>query len=104
ATRAPRRIIGMGNLYTFLASGFPADRDACAIESLRPGRAPLYYTWNDIDRASGKLANLLVSLGLRQGDRVAVQVEKSPEALLLYLACLRAGCAYLPLNNAYQKD
>ena len=94
----------MGNLYTFLASGFPADRDACAIESLRPGKAPLYYTWNDIDQASGKLANLLVSLGLRQGDRVAVQVEKSPEALLLYLACLRAGCAYLPLNNAYQKD
>jgi malonyl-CoA/methylmalonyl-CoA synthetase len=94
----------MGNLYTFLSRGFPAGRDACAIESIRPEAKPLYYSWQDIDDASGKLANLLVSLGLRQGDRVAVQVEKSPEALLLYLACLRAGCAYLPLNNAYQKD
>jgi malonyl-CoA/methylmalonyl-CoA synthetase len=94
----------MGNLYTFLSRGFPAERDACAIESIRPGAKPLYYSWQDIDDASGKLANLIVSLGLRQGDRVAVQVEKSPEALLLYLACLRAGCAYLPLNNAYQKD
>ncbi len=93
----------MCNLYSFLSRGFPADRSACAIESVRPGKAPLYYSWSDIDQASGKLANLLVSLGLRQGDRVAVQVEKSPEALLLYLACLRAGCAYLPLNNAYQQ-
>jgi malonyl-CoA/methylmalonyl-CoA synthetase len=94
----------MGNLYTFLSRGFPAERDACAIESIRPGSKPLYYSWQDIEDASGRLANLLVSLGLKQGDRVAVQVEKSPEALLLYLACLRAGCAYLPLNNAYQKD
>ena len=93
----------MGNLYTFLSHGFPADRDACAIECVRPGKRPLYYTWNDIHDASGKLANLLVSLGLQPGDRVAVQVDKSPEALLLYLACLRAGCAYLPLNNAYQQ-
>ncbi len=93
-----------GNLYSFLSRGFPADRSACAVEARRPGKAPLYYTWQDIDDATGKLANLLVALGLQPGDRVAVQVEKSPEALLLYLACLRAGCAYLPLNNAYQQS
>ena len=93
-----------GNLYAFLSRGFPADRSACAIEAQRPGKAPLYYTWQDIDDATGKLANLLVDLGIAPGDRVAVQVEKSPEALLLYLACLRAGCAYLPLNNAYQQS
>src|SRR5690554_3693667 len=92
------------NLYTLLAGGFPAERDACAIESLRPDRPPLYYSWNDIEAASAKLANLLVSLRLEPGARVAVQVEKSPEALLLYLACLRAGYAYLPLNTAYQKS
>ncbi|HEX5629166.1 MAG TPA: malonyl-CoA synthase, partial [Usitatibacteraceae bacterium] len=45
----------------------------------------------------------LAGLGLAPGERVAVQVEKSPEALLLYLACLRAGLVYLPLNSAYQQ-
>jgi malonyl-CoA/methylmalonyl-CoA synthetase len=50
---------------------------------------------------SGQLANALGDLGVQPGDRVAVQVEKSPEAILLYLACLRAGAVYLPLNTAY---
>jgi malonyl-CoA/methylmalonyl-CoA synthetase len=50
---------------------------------------------------SAAIAHLLVSLGVRAGDRVAVQVEKSPEAVLLYLATLRAGAVYLPLNIAY---
>ncbi|MEV9241998.1 AMP-binding protein, partial [Klebsiella pneumoniae] len=39
--------------------------------------------------------------GVRPGDRVAVQVEKSPDAILLYLACVRAGAIFLPLNTAY---
>ncbi|MCP5151430.1 MAG: malonyl-CoA synthase [Chromatiales bacterium] len=59
------------------------------------------YTYADVDRVSARYASLLVGLGLTKGDRVAVQVEKSPEALFLYLACLRAGLAYLPLNTAY---
>ena len=50
---------------------------------------------------SAQLAHALVELGVRPGDRVAVQVDKSPEALLLYLATLRAGGVYLPLNTAY---
>ena len=49
------------------------------------------------------LANLLASLELPAGARVAVQAEKSVEALLLYLAVLRAGFVYLPLNTAYQQ-
>jgi malonyl-CoA/methylmalonyl-CoA synthetase len=49
------------------------------------------------------LANLLGSLGLAEGARIAVQVEKSVEAMLLYLATLRAGFVFLPLNTAYQK-
>ena len=48
------------------------------------------------------IANLLASLDLPAQSRVAVQVEKSVEALMLYLAVLRAGHVYLPLNNAYQ--
>src|SRR5688500_14315052 len=50
---------------------------------------------------TGRLAHALTRLGVTPGDRVAVQVEKSPEAILLYLACLRAGAAFLPLNTAY---
>src|SRR3954471_19702171 len=52
---------------------------------------------------SARLAHALVALGVKPGDRVAVQAEKSPEAIALYLACLRAGAAYLPLNTAYTK-
>jgi malonyl-CoA/methylmalonyl-CoA synthetase len=46
---------------------------------------------------------LLTSLGVHPGDRVAVQVRKSPQALFLYLGCLRAGAVYLPMNDAYQR-
>src|SRR5205807_1927590 len=50
---------------------------------------------------SARYARILVDLGVRPGDRVAVQVEKTPQAVLLYLATLRAGAVYLPLNTAY---
>ncbi len=86
------------NLYTLLASGFPEDAFGCCIETEDAAR----YSWYDVERASAMLANLLVRLGLRAGDRIAVQVEKSPEALLLYLATLRAGFVFLPLNTAYR--
>ena len=54
-----------------------------------------------MSRLSGRFANALVDLGVAPGDRVAVQVDKSAEALLLYLGCLRAGAVYLPLNTGY---
>ncbi len=53
---------------------------------------------------TGKLAGALVALGVKPGDRVAVQVEKSPQALALYLATVRAGGVFLPLNTAYTPD
>jgi malonyl-CoA/methylmalonyl-CoA synthetase len=59
------------------------------------------WTYGDMLDFSGRLAGRLLALGIKPGDRVAVQVEKSPEALMLYLACLRAGAVYLPLNTAY---
>jgi malonyl-CoA/methylmalonyl-CoA synthetase len=58
-------------------------------------------TYGDLENRTALLANRLLSLGVKVGDRVAVQVEKSPESILLYLACLRAGAVYLPLNTAY---
>ncbi|WP_123194398.1 malonate--CoA ligase [Pannonibacter phragmitetus] len=59
------------------------------------------WTYQDMMDQSGKLAGVLIELGVEPGDRVAVQVEKSAEALMLYLACVRAGAVYLPLNTAY---
>jgi malonyl-CoA/methylmalonyl-CoA synthetase len=48
-----------------------------------------------------RTAQALSALGLTQGDRVAVHVEKSPQALALYAACIKAGVVFLPLNTAY---
>ena len=59
------------------------------------------WTYDDMLSQSGAIAAYLVELGVQPGDRVAVQVEKSPEAIMLYLACVRAGAVYLPLNTAY---
>ena len=59
------------------------------------------WTFADVLALSARLANVLAERGVAPGDRVAVQVEKSAEALVLYLACLRAGAVYLPLNTGY---
>ncbi len=90
------------NLYAHLRANFPADLDAIAVETMAPNAPSLHYSWRDLDRASAMMANLLVSLKLPQGARIAVQVEKSVEAMALYLATLRAGYVFLPLNTAYQ--
>ncbi|MBK7062753.1 MAG: malonyl-CoA synthase [Rubrivivax sp.] len=89
------------NLYTALRSAFPADLDQIAIETADTA-TPLHYRWRDLDRGTAMIANLLASLKLPAQSRIAVQVDKSVEALMLYLAVLRAGHVYLPLNNAYQ--
>ena len=59
------------------------------------------FTYGDLDRLSARYAQALTCCGVRKGDRVALQAEKSPEALFVYLGCLRAGAAFLPLNTAY---
>lgn len=87
------------NLYSLLAGRFPADPEApCLI--LPDGRRVSYA---ELESQSARYGALLVEAGLKMGDRVAAQVEKSPEALYLYLGCLRAGCVFLPLNPAYQR-
>ena len=93
--------MSMGNLFTALRAAFPADLDQVAIETA-DSAVPLHYTWRDLDRGTAMIANLLDSLKLPRESRIAVQVEKSVEALMLYLAVLRAGHVYLPLNNGYQ--
>jgi malonyl-CoA/methylmalonyl-CoA synthetase len=58
-------------------------------------------SYGDLMTLSARLANVLEARGVVPGDRVAVQVDKSVECLFLYLACVRAGAVYLPLNTAY---
>jgi len=86
------------NLFAALRAAFPAQLDAVAIETDNG----LAYSWRDLERATAMMANLLKSLDLPEGSRIAVQVEKSVEAVMLYLATLRAGYVFLPLNTAYQ--
>ncbi len=86
------------NLFSALRAAFPESLDAIAVET----DEGLNYSWRDLDRATAMMANLLDSLDLPEGSRVAVQVEKSVEAMMLYLATLRAGYVFLPLNTAYQ--
>ena len=90
------------NLFSALRAAFPTDLDSLAIQPADGPDTQHFYTWRDLDRASARIANLLDSLDLPPASRVAVQVEKSVEALLLYLGVLRAGHVFLPLNTAYQ--
>ncbi len=62
------------------------------------------YSYADALTRTGRIAGALKQLGVQPGDRVAVQVDKSPEAILLYLATLRIGGVYLPLNTGYTAD
>ena len=58
-------------------------------------------TYGEADRTCARVANRLAALGLKSGDRVTVQVEKSAQVVILYLACLRSGLIFHPLNTAY---
>ncbi|TAN61840.1 MAG: malonyl-CoA synthase [Magnetospirillum sp.] len=90
----------LDNLFELFRSRFPADRSRPFIEV--PGGVTLSY--GDLEAASGRTANALIAAGVAAGDRVAVQVDKSAEAVVLYLACMRAGAILLPLNTAYRSD
>jgi malonyl-CoA/methylmalonyl-CoA synthetase len=81
---------------TFRRGGFATPR-AAFLETVDGGR----LTNAELEAASARMANALVRRGVKPGDRVAAQTEKSPEAVVLYLACVRAGAVFLPLNPAY---
>ncbi len=85
------------NLYAQFRDRFPLDLSHPFLRH-RDGSA---LSYGDVNTRSGQLATMLSALAVGKGDRVAVQVEKSSAAVLLYLACLRAGAVYLPLNTAY---
>ncbi|SLN65084.1 Long-chain-fatty-acid--CoA ligase [Roseovarius albus] len=61
-------------------------------------------THDDFLQLASQYANLFTQLGVQPGDRVAVQIAKSPQALAIYAACVQAGIVFLPLNTAYTAD
>jgi len=88
------------SLYALIRSRFPADLSQPLL-STPDGRSLAY---GEAEQLAGAYARSFAALGAVKGDRVAVQVDKSPEALMVYLACLRAGLVFLPMNTAYRPD
>lgn len=86
------------NLFDIFSHHFPADRNKPFLTDDKGHK----ISYDMMEASSAQIANYLVSLGLQRGDRVAVQVKKSAEALMTYLACVRAGFVYLPLNTGYR--
>ncbi|KAA5605870.1 malonyl-CoA synthase [Roseospira marina] len=88
------------SLYALMESRIPGDRSRVLLETGDGGS----YSYAQAETAAIRMARALADRGVAKGDRVAVQVDKSPEALFLYLACLRAGFVFLPMNTAYRPD
>ena len=87
------------NLYALLESHFPdVAGQPCLMQH---GGPTIDYRQLTVD--SARIANALTAAGCEPGDRVAVQVDKPWQVVPLYLAALRAGLVYLPLNSAYQR-
>ena len=85
------------NLFAHMAAAFDIDREAPALVDAKDSGP----NFGDLDRLSARFASALRRRGIGRGDRVIVQVEKSIEAVALYLACLRTGAIFVPLNTAY---
>ena len=90
----------MSNLFSNFQENFPDDLDSEFLVTSK-GRQVSYLELND---ASARIANCLLESGASPGDRITVQVEKSVESIFLYLACLRSGLVYHPLNTAYKSS
>jgi malonyl-CoA/methylmalonyl-CoA synthetase len=88
------------NLFSIFRQAFPEDLNNPLL-STPDGTV---YSYEDALEESARIALCLSELGLRPGDRVTAQVEKSPMAVWLYLACLRGGFVFHPLNTDYQLD
>jgi malonyl-CoA/methylmalonyl-CoA synthetase len=93
---APQKTIVNANLFSRLFDGLD-DPTRLAIETSDGQR----ISYGDLIARAGQIANVLVERGVKPGDRVAAQTEKSVAGLVLYLAAVRAGAVYLPLNTAY---
>ena len=85
------------NLYALLSARFPDDPERLVFET--PGGETVSYA--ELDGIVSQYANALSGLGVEPGDRLTVQVEKSLPNVYLYLAALKCGAVFNPLNTAY---
>ena len=90
----------MENLYLKYREGFPADLSNAFIERIDAS----VISYKELEEQSARYANGFLKLGLKPGDRVSVQVGKSPEFIFIYLACLRSNLIFNPLNTAYKEN
>jgi malonyl-CoA/methylmalonyl-CoA synthetase len=88
------------NLYNLLRERFPRDLSQTFLET----EAGVSYSYRDLDQQTSSYASFFTEKGLAKGDRLVAQVDKSPQALMLCLACIRAGLIFVPLNPAYRKN
>lgn len=88
------------NLFAILSRGFPKDPAAPLLETADG----TIRTYGQVLEESARMAHALRAAGAKPGERVMVQVEKTPQAVALYLAALRIGAIYLPLNTGYRRD
>src|SRR6202047_2998829 len=93
---APHKTIMNANRFSRLFDGLD-DPNRIAIETIDGA----HISYGELISRAGRMANVLVDRGVKPGDRVAAQTEKSVPGLVLYLATVRAGAVYLPLNTAY---
>src|SRR5690606_21397633 len=99
-----RRSAMSPSLYTLIEASLPGDGSRIALEAPDRTRGPREWAFDRLRTTAARHAALFSGLGRAPGDRVALQVEKSPEALAIYLACLRGGFVFLPMNTAYRPD
>ena len=90
----------MGNLYLTYREGFPKDLSSPFLQQYDGS----IITYKDVEDQSCQYANGFNDIGLRPGDRVSIQVNKSPEVIYIYMACLRANLIFHPLNTAYKEN
>ena len=88
----------MGNLYLQYKEGFPDNLNDVFIETETKNQ----ITYADLEKHSAAYSVGFKKLGLNRGDRVTLQVDKSVEVFFIYLACLRSGLIFHPLNTAYK--
>jgi malonyl-CoA/methylmalonyl-CoA synthetase len=93
---APQKTIMNANLFSRLFDSLD-DPNRLAIETIDGQR----ISYAELMARAGRMANVLVNSGVKPGDRVAAQTEKLVPGLVLYLAAVRTGAVYLPLNTAY---
>ncbi len=87
----------MSSLYKLFEERFPQDTTQSFIET-KEGKL---YSYKDLINITSRIANTMLNAGIGHGGRVIFQVNKTPEAIFLYLACLKIGAISVPLNSSY---